>query len=103
MTGAWWGEYELRFANDVTNPVPETLVTTNYTQYGTYKSLSGFTKHTIRGGYRFGGNVPVSITLALENLNNAVYFVPYHNQPAPGRAFVVGITFDWRDITKSER
>jgi outer membrane receptor protein involved in Fe transport len=102
-TGAWWGEYELRFANDIRRVPPETLITTNYTQYGTYKSLGGFTKHTIRGGYRFGGSIPVSITLALENLNNAVYFIPYQNNPAPGRAFVVGITFDWRDVTNSEQ
>lgn len=104
-SGRFWGEYEFRFANEITKlDLENTLATPNYTQYGTIRSLEGFKKSTIRGGYRLTqGQYPVSFTIAVENVNNALFFLPFQNAVAPGRSVIFGLTFEWRDLFNSER
>ncbi|MBM3790958.1 MAG: TonB-dependent receptor, partial [Acidobacteria bacterium] len=102
--GRIWAEWEFRFANEITRlNLESALATANYTQFGGVRSLEGFKKHTLRGGYRLTqGQIPVSFTIAMENVNNALFFLPYQNAPAPGRSIIFGLTFEWKDIFNRE-
>ncbi|MEM7049251.1 MAG: TonB-dependent receptor [Acidobacteriota bacterium] len=93
-TGKWFSEYEFRFADDITRVRPESVATGNITQFGILKSLDGFEKHSLRGGYTIdaGGN-PLKLTLGIENLTDDLYFLPFQIAPAPGRSFVLGLNY----------
>ena len=91
-TGKWFAEYEYRFADDIKRVRPESVATGNITQFGILKSLEGYDKHTLRGGYEFPN---VKLTLGIENFTDELYFLPFQLAPAPGRSFVLGINYRW--------
>jgi outer membrane receptor protein involved in Fe transport len=90
--GAWWAEYEWRWAGRITRVDPDAVFSVNFPLYGSLKSLDGYHKHSIRGGYDFQKKFPLKLTIGLENLTNATYFLPFQNGPSPGFALIVGAT-----------
>jgi outer membrane receptor protein involved in Fe transport len=99
----WWVEYEWRFAGQITNTDPDSLVVVAPfpIQYGVLKSLEGYDQHSIRAGARFGKDGRLRLTVGIENLYDTLFFLPYQNAPAPGRSFVLGVTFDMKDLLGS--
>ncbi len=94
--GKWFTEYEYRFADEINRVRPESVATGNITQFGILKSLEGYDKHTLRGGYEFE---TVKLTLGIENFTDELYFLPFQLAPAPGRSLVLGINYRWgRDL-----
>ncbi len=94
-SGKWYGEYEWKFADDITRVRPESVATGNITQFGILKSLEGYERHALRGGYDFGTQVPLKVTLGIENLTDELIFLPFQIAPAPGRSFTLGLTYKW--------
>jgi len=103
-TAKWWVEYEWRFAGQITNTDPESVlasVTPFPTQYGALKSLEGYDQHSIRGGVKLGKDGRLRLSVGIENLYDSLFFLPYQNAPAPGRSFIFGLTFDMKDVLGS--
>ena len=75
---------------------PNAVFSVNTTLYGSLKSYDGYDKHSLRGGITFQGQVPVKLTLGLENLANATYFLPFQNGPSPGFSAIFGATIGWK-------
>jgi outer membrane receptor protein involved in Fe transport len=90
--GAWWAEYEWRWAGRISRVDPDAVFSVNFPLYGSLKSLEGYNKHSIRGGYDFKKSFPLKLTIGLENLTNATYFLPFQNGPSPGFSFILGVT-----------
>jgi hypothetical protein len=101
--GAWFVEYEARWAPQITRVDPDTIASANLTQYTTILSLEGFNKQSIRGGYTFGtaSSTPLRLTMALENLTNDLIVLPYQNGPSPGRAFMMGLTVELKNLLRT--
>jgi outer membrane receptor protein involved in Fe transport len=100
----WWVEYEWRFAGRITNTDPESVlasVTPFPVEYGGLKSLEGYDKHSIRGGLKLGRDGRLRLTLGIDNVYDAMFFLPYQNAPAPGRSVSVGLTLDMKDLLGS--
>ena len=92
--GRWFTEYEYKFADDITRVRPESVASGNITQFGILKSLDGYDRHGLRGGYEFRNLAnPVKLTLGIENITDELYFQPFQLAPAPGRSFVLGVSF----------
>lgn len=94
--GKWWAEYEWRFASQITRIDPNAVFSVNFPLYGGLKSYEGYNRHSIRGGVSVGEKVPVKLTLGLENLANATYFMPFQNGMSPGFSAVFGATIGWK-------
>jgi outer membrane receptor protein involved in Fe transport len=94
--GAWWMEYEWRWASRITRVDPDAVFSTNFPLYGGLKSLEGYDKHSVRAGYDFKDRFPLKLTVGLENLTNATYFLPFQNGPSPGFSFLLGATVNMR-------
>ena len=94
--GAWWAEYEWRWAGRITRVDPDAVFSVNFPLYGSLKSLDGYHKHSIRGGYDFQKKFPLKLTIGIENLTNATYFLPFQNGPSPGFALIVGATVGFK-------
>ncbi|HEX8847258.1 MAG TPA: TonB-dependent receptor [Pyrinomonadaceae bacterium] len=91
----WFGEYEIRYQARILRADPLDLSATISTQYGTLASLSPFTRHALRAGYRYNKeDYRLSLNLGLENLTNRLYFENFQTAPAPGRSIVFGLTLD---------
>lgn len=88
----WWAEYEWRWAGRITRVDPNAIFSVNFPLYGGLKSLEGYDKHSIRAGYDLEPRVPLRLTLGLENLTNATYFLPFQNGPSPGFSLILGAT-----------
>jgi outer membrane receptor protein involved in Fe transport len=97
-SGNWFAEYEMRWVDDIKRVPPGTLGDPNLTQFGPITSLEGYEKHSIRGSYTFGGNVPIKLTLGVENLTDDFYFEPFQPGPASGRTFILGASFRWENL-----
>ncbi|MEM7586032.1 MAG: TonB-dependent receptor [Acidobacteriota bacterium] len=95
----WFVEYELKWVDDISRVDPGDLATPNTTQFGSFSSLDGYERHTLRGGYEFAeASVPVRINVAIENLSDKFYFDPFQLAPAPGRSFVASLHIPWRNL-----
>lgn len=88
----WWTEYEYRWASRITRVDPDAVFSVNFPLYGSLKSLEGYDKHSLRAGYDFAERFPLKLTLGLENLTNATYFLPFQNGPSPGFSLILGAT-----------
>jgi outer membrane receptor protein involved in Fe transport len=79
----WFGEYELRYQARVRRADPLDLSAAISTEYGTFASLNSFASHVLRAGYAFNREKHrVSLTLAVENLTNRLYFEHFQTAPA---------------------
>ncbi len=95
----WFVEWELKWVDEIHRVDPDDLASPNITQFGSFSSLAGYEKHTLRGGYEFmDAAVPVRIHLAVENLADEFYFDPFQLAPAPGRSFVASLRVPWRGL-----
>jgi hemoglobin/transferrin/lactoferrin receptor protein len=93
--GVWSGLYEIRYQARTTRVAPLDLTTAISTQYGSFASLSPFTKHSLRAIYNYRREqYRMSLTFGVDNLTDKLYFEPFQTAPAPGRSFVFGITMD---------
>lgn len=93
--GVWLGQYEVRHQARVTRVDPLDLTTAISTQYGSFASLSPYTKQSLRAAYNHRREkYRVSLTFGVDNLTDRLYFEPFQTAPAPGRSFVFGITTD---------
>jgi outer membrane receptor protein involved in Fe transport len=97
--GAWGFGYEVRYQARVKRVDPLELATAISTQYGTFRSLSPFSKQSLRGNYNFRQpGYRLSLSFGIDNLTNRFYFEPFQTAPAPGRSFVFGFTLDSFDL-----
>jgi len=97
--GVWAGFYEIRYQARVERVDPLDLTTAISTQYGSFASLSPFTKHSLRAVYNYRReSYRMSLTFGVDNLTDRLYFQPFQTAPAPGRSFVFGITVDSFDL-----
>lgn len=92
--GAWWAEYEWRWASQMTRIDANAVFSQNFPLYGGLKSYEGYNKHSIRGGFDFQKTFPLKLTIGLENLTNATYFLPYQMGPSPGFSLILGATIN---------
>jgi outer membrane receptor protein involved in Fe transport len=97
--GIWSGLYEIRYQARVQRVAPLDLTTAISTQYGSFASLSPFTKHSLRAVYNYRREqYRMSLTFGVDNLTDKLYFEPFQTAPAQGRSFVFGITMDFFDL-----
>jgi hemoglobin/transferrin/lactoferrin receptor protein len=97
--GVWMGLYEIRHQARVERVDPLDLTTAISTQYGSFASLSPFTKHALRAVYNYRRErYRMSVTFGVDNLTDRLYFQPFQTAPAPGRSFIFGITIDSFDL-----
>jgi hemoglobin/transferrin/lactoferrin receptor protein len=97
--GVWSGLYEIRYQARVERVAPLDLTTAISTQYGSFASLSPFTKHSLRVVYNYRREkYRMSLTFGVDNLTDHLYFEPFQTAPAPGRSVVFGITMDLFDL-----
>lgn len=97
--GVWMGLYEIRRQARVERVDPLDLTTAISTQYGSFASLSTFTKHALRAVYNYRRErYRMSLTFGVDNLTDRLYFQPFQAAPAPGRSFIFGITMDSFDL-----
>jgi outer membrane receptor protein involved in Fe transport len=99
--GDWFAEYQARHQSRVRRANPVDITSTNTTQYGTFASLSPFTRQTVRFGYNLRREFyRMSFNFGIENFTDRLYFEHFQNTPAPGRSFVFGITTDFFNLLK---
>lgn len=99
--GVWAGQYEVRYQARVTRVDPLDLTTAISTQYGSFASLSSFTKQSLRAAYNYRREGHrVSLTFGIDNLTNRLYFEPFQTAPAPGRSLAFGMTVDFFDLLR---
>jgi outer membrane receptor protein involved in Fe transport len=86
-------EYNARHQNRVTRADPGQFVGTALINYGSFLSLSGFTKQAIKGGYNWKTDrYKFSINAGIDNLTDKFFWEHFNTAPAPGRSFVFGFT-----------
>jgi outer membrane receptor protein involved in Fe transport len=99
--GRWVSEYDVLYRARVTRVDPADLSTAISTQYGSFASLSSFTKHALRAGYNFRREkYRLFLTVGVDNLTNRLYLEPFQTAPAPGRSFIFGTTVDGFDLLR---
>jgi len=98
--GMWWAEYEVRGTNKVTRVDPGEISFAQATQYYYFAAYKGFQKQSIRGGFKIGETVPISVTLGIDNLANRTYFSLFQPTPSMGRTFTIGTTITWSKLIK---
>ena len=97
--GVWAGLYEIRHQARVERVAPLDLTTAISTQYGSFASLSPFTKHSLRGVYNYRREkYRLSLSVGVDNLTDRLYFEPFQTAPAQGRSAVFGVTMDLFDL-----
>jgi outer membrane receptor protein involved in Fe transport len=97
--GVWSGFYEIRYQARAERVDPLDLTTAISTQYGSFASLSPFTKQTFRVVYNYRRErYRVSLTFGVDNLTDRLYFQPFQTAPAPGRSLVFGATMELFDL-----
>jgi outer membrane receptor protein involved in Fe transport len=100
-TGGWSGEYDLQYRARVTRVDPADLSTAISTQYGSFASLSSFTKQSLRAGYNFRREkYRLFLTVGVDNLTDRLYFESFQTAPAPGRSVTFGATIDFFDLLR---
>lgn len=98
--GNWWAEYEYRFTSRITRVDPNEISFAGTTTYANFASYKGLQKHSIRGGFRFGEKYPITVTMAVENLTDRLYFQLFQPAPAAGRSFTIGASFNFSKLFK---
>ncbi len=98
--GNWWAEYEYRFTSKVTRVEPNDISFAGITTYGYFAAYKGLKKHSIRGGFKFGNENPVTVTMGVENLTNRTYFQLFQPTPGAGRSFTIGISLGISELVK---
>jgi outer membrane receptor protein involved in Fe transport len=99
--GVWVGEYEAEYRARTSRVDPADLSTPISTQYGSFASLSPFVKQALRVGYNLRREqYRALLTFGVDNLTDRLYFEPFQTAPAPGRAFVFGLTLDVFDLLR---
>lgn len=99
--GVWSGFYEIRYQARAERVDPLDLTTAISTQYGSFASLSPFTKQTLRAVYNYRRErYRMSLSFGVDNLTDRLYFQPFQTAPAPGRSFVFGVTMDLFDLLR---
>lgn len=99
--GRWLGEYDVKYRSRVTRVDPADLSTPISTQYGSFASLSSYTKQTLYAGYNFRHEKHrLFLSLSVDNLTNRLYFEPFQTAPAPGRSFIFGMTIESFDLLR---
>ncbi len=98
--GKWWAEYELRGTSKVTRVDPGEISFAQATQYYYFGAYKGFQKHSIRGGFKLGKELPMTVTLGVDNLLNKTYYSLFQPAPAMGRTFTIGTTISWSKFFK---
>jgi outer membrane receptor protein involved in Fe transport len=96
--GNWWAEYEYRFTSRVTRVDPNEISFAGTTTYANFAAYDGLRKHSIRGGFNFGEEVPVTVNMGVENLTDETYFQLFQPAPAAGRSFTVGMSLRWNKL-----
>jgi outer membrane receptor protein involved in Fe transport len=97
--GVWSGLYEIRYQARAERVDPLDLTTAISTQYGSFASLSPFTKQTLRAVYNYRRErYRMSLTFGVDNLTDRLYFQPFQAAPAPGRSFIFGMTMESFDL-----
>lgn len=97
--GVWSALYELRHQARTERAAPLDLTTAISTQYGSFASLSPFTKHSLRAAYNYRREkYRLALSFGVDNLTDRLYFEPFQTAPAPGRSFVFGLTMDLFDL-----
>jgi outer membrane receptor protein involved in Fe transport len=94
--GRWWAEWEVRFASELTRIDPDAVFSVNFPLYAQLRSFEGYNKQAIRFGYDFKKKFPLKFTIALDNLTNKTYVLPYQIGPSPGFSFIVGATVGFK-------
>ena len=99
--GVWSGQYEVRYQARATRVDPLDLTTAISTQYGSFASLSPFTRQSLRAAYNYRReNYRVALTFGVDNLTDRLYFEPFQTAPAQGRSFVFGMTMDLFELLR---
>jgi outer membrane receptor protein involved in Fe transport len=97
--GVWSGLYEIRHQARVERVDPLDLTTAISTQYGSFASLSPFTKQMLRAVYNYRRErYRMSFSFGVDNLTDKLYFQPFQPAPSPGRSFIFGITLEGFDL-----
>lgn len=96
----WFMEYNVRHQARVRRVRPDNFVN-NLTNYGTFASFNDFTKQSIKGGYNWQRErYRMQFTVGIDNLTDLLYWEHFQNAPAPGRAFIFGVTMDFANLLK---
>jgi hypothetical protein len=93
-SGKWWAEYEYRWTSRIKRVDPNEISFAGTTTFANFASYAGIRKQSIRGGFRLGTEMPISVTMGVENLTDNLYFLRFQPAPAPGRAFTIGTTIN---------
>ncbi|MEI6666674.1 MAG: TonB-dependent receptor [Acidobacteriota bacterium] len=93
--GRWWGEYEVRFASQITRIDPDAVFSANFPLYAQLRSYEGYNKQAIRIGYDFKEKAPLKLTVVLDNLTDKTIVLPFQTGPSPGRSLMVGATVNF--------
>jgi outer membrane receptor protein involved in Fe transport len=97
---AWFGEYTVRHQGQVRRVRPDDFAS-NLTNFGSFAGLNSFTRQALKGGYNWQReSYRMQFTVGLDNLTDRLYWEHFQNAPAPGRAFVFGITLDFFNLLK---
>ena len=93
--GVWIGEYQAQYRARVARVDPADLSTPISTQYGSFASLAPYTTQRFHAGYNLRRETyRLFLNAGVDNLTGRLYFEPFQTAPAPGRAFVFGVTLD---------
>lgn len=96
----WYMEYTARHQAQVRRVRPDGFAS-NLTNFGSFASLNSFTKQAIKGGYNWRRETyRMQFTVGIDNLSDLLYWEHFQNSPAPGRAFVFGVTLDFMNLLK---
>jgi outer membrane receptor protein involved in Fe transport len=98
--GNWWAEYEYRYTSKITRVDPNEISFGGTTTYANFAAYKGLKKHSIRGGVKFGEEMPVTLTMGIENLTDNTYFQLFQPAPGSGRSFTIGISFGLSKLVK---
>lgn len=96
LSGDWWMEWAIKHVGTIDRVDPGTFTDAEVGQYGPLQSLYGYTRHSLRAGFRLK-NHPLRFAFGIENLFDELYFDPFQLAPARGRTFTFGMTYDWRN------
>ncbi len=93
--GRFFAEYNFRHQAQVKRADPNLFLGTTLINYGTFKALDSFTKHSIKGGYTWTNeSYKIGLTAGVDNFLDTLFWEHFQTAPAPGRSFIFGATFE---------
>ncbi|MGH9841051.1 MAG: TonB-dependent receptor [Blastocatellia bacterium] len=100
VRATWFIEYTARHQARVKRVNPSGFEG-NLVNYGSFASLNAFTRHAVKGGYTWRKeNYRMQFTVGIDNLTDKLYWEHFQNAPAPGLAYVFGMTLDFFNLLK---